>query len=308
MFRSLVVLLIVLCGCSDQPNQPSHTKPKVLSTVAMIHDLVQEIGQDKIESELLIQDELDPHTYELVKGDDEKFMQADIVFCNGLGLEHGLSLRKLIESNSKSVLLGEKIDPALILQTEGQKDPHIWMDISLWAQIVDPIVHELSQRDPVHAEEFRLRGEALIAKMKDADFASFKRLQSIAQEKRFLITTHNAFHYFTRKYLADDSEKSSESWRVRVAAAEGLAPDAQISLSDIKMILEHIQKHNVTILFPESNLNKDALDKIVHVGNELGLHLRLSKGSVFADSMGGKSYLEMMEHNVALIAAELESQ
>lgn len=308
MFRSLCILLLFLSGCSEQPIDSNNSKPKVLSTVAMIHDLVKEIGQDKIEAEILIQDDLDPHTYELVKGDDEKFMSADIVFCNGLGLEHGLSLRKLIESNPKSVLLGEKIDSSFLLQTEGQKDPHIWMDISLWATLIDPIVHELSLKDPAHAEEFRMRGDSLREKMLTADADFFRRLQSVPQEKRFIVTTHNAFHYFTRRYLAEESEKSEGSWVVRVTAPEGLAPDAEISLSDIKAILEHIQKYHVTILFPESNLSKDALYKIMYAGKEMGLSLRLSKESVFGDSMGGNSYLGMMEHNVSLIAKELENK
>ena len=60
-------------------------KLKVLSTTAMLHDLVKQIGGDEIDSTVLICGDLDPHTYQLVKGDGEKLSFADLVFYNGLG-------------------------------------------------------------------------------------------------------------------------------------------------------------------------------------------------------------------------------
>jgi len=47
-------------------------KIKVLSTIAQIGDLAAAIGGDKVDCLVLVPKELDPHSYELVKGDGEK--------------------------------------------------------------------------------------------------------------------------------------------------------------------------------------------------------------------------------------------
>ncbi len=308
----LICLLVIGCanqiGSKEQSKHQSGDKIRILSTIAMIHDLVNQIGGDHVESQVLIRGELDPHSYELVKGDDEKFARADLIFYNGLGLEHGLSLRQNLENNSRSIAVGDlllKADSSLIICIDGQCDPHIWMDIALWAKMIRPIVDALSQKDPLHAADYRHRGELLRLRMEEEDRIAFKTLQEIPQEKRYLVTSHDAFHYFTKHYLAEPDELQDGSWVVRCAAPEGLAPDAQLSVVNIQEILDHVARYSVTVLFPESNVSKDSLRKILNAGKEKGLNLRLSKETLYGDSMGQNSYLEMISHNVNLIAKEL---
>src|ERR1700690_968816 len=64
-------------------------KLKVLCTTAMVADLVAHVGGQEVDCYILIQGQHNPHSYQLVKGDDEKFSRADLIFYNGLGLEHG---------------------------------------------------------------------------------------------------------------------------------------------------------------------------------------------------------------------------
>src|SRR5579871_5638784 len=92
--------LLFLWGCSNStapsamdPWVEQNGKLKVLSTTAMIDDVVRQIGRERIDHLPLIMGEIDPHSYELVKGDDEKLSMATLIFFNGLGLEHGASLR-----------------------------------------------------------------------------------------------------------------------------------------------------------------------------------------------------------------------
>jgi manganese/zinc/iron transport system substrate-binding protein len=315
LFLFLFIPLLVLSSCmgtktrgKDHPWFQENGKLKVLTTVAMINDLVKEIGQEDIDTMTLICGELDPHTYELVKGDDEKFARADLIFYNGLGLEHGLSLRQLLESSPKAYALGLTMDPSLILTTKGQVDPHVWMDISLWERYIDPIVETLSKNDPSRALQYKERGEVLHLKMKEADRLAYLLLQSIPQEKRYLVTSHNAFHYFTRRYLSTADEVQTDAWKSRAQAPEGLAPEAQLGFSDLQAIVDHVQKFQIKVLFLESNVNQDSLKKIMSVCKEKGVEIRLSKGTLYADAMGNESsYISMITHNVNLIAKELQN-
>ncbi len=304
----LITLLLCSCLSSTKDREWWHEngKVKVLSTIEMIDNIVQEVGGDYVDTLSLVHGELDPHSYELVKGDDEKFLHANIIFYNGLGLEHSASMRENLERNPKAVAVGDPIlkeDPSLILKIDNQYDPHIWMDITLWMRTIRTIVNALCDVDPAHAREYTIAGERLFSKMESADRIVYQTMQSIPSDRRYLVTSHDAFHYFTRRYLAQPNELN---WRSRCAAPEGLAPDAQLSIADVYKILTHVEKYGVFVLFPESNLSRDSLKKIMRASKERGVPISLAEEPLFGDAMGNAgSYLEMISHNVGVISREL---
>lgn len=294
-----------------QPNG----KVKALSTVAMIHDLVKTIGGDYVDSYTLIRGELDPHSYQLVKGDDETLAFADLIFFNGLGLEHGPSLQKYLLNSPKVVSLGDSIrknDPSIILDQKGQIDPHIWMDIEIWRLTIPLIVQHLSQKDPLNADYYLKNGKKLDAELATTNQEIYDLLQAIPEKQRYLVTSHDAFNYFTRRYLATPEEALQGGWEKRFAAPEGLAPESQLSVSDIQQIVRHLKEHQIHVLFPESNVSKDSIRKIVQVGLEMGMSLQVACAVLYADAMGSPgsdadSYQKMVRHNAQVIADHLQN-
>lgn len=316
-----VCFLFLLSSCQPSSSDTrkwmeQNGKLKVLSTTAMIHDLVRQIGGDFVDSCTLIKGELDPHSYQLVKGDDEKFLFADLIFYNGLGLEHGPSLQHTLQKNPKAVPLGnfiQKQDASLILHVNGQPDPHIWMDVSLWSKTVPYIVQALSQKDPAHAEAFQKNGDLLLSKLLETDKEMKSLLQKIPDKQRYLVTSHDAFNYFARQYLASPEERHNGQWSNRFQAPEGLAPDSQLSTVDIQHIIQHVTKYQIHVLFPESNISKDSIRKIVSAGKEKGLDLSIAEVTLYGDAMGasgsdGETYVKMMLHNAHTIAKELRNE
>lgn len=280
---------------------------KVMATTAMIADLVQTIGGEHIDVAVLIPPLVDPHSYELVKGDDEKFARSEMIFYNGLGLEHGISLRRQLEAyQDKTVCVTAPLlqrEPSPLLKVENTFDPHVWMDISLWSATLEPICDALSRLLPDHHTFFCDQKEKLRLQLEIADKNAYEKLQAIVSAKRFLVTSHDAFHYFTRRYLADPEEKE---WYNRCSAPEGLAPEAELSTVDLLEVLEYIQLHDTRVLFTEANLHSQAIRKLLQAGNKRGLMLRVAERALYADSMGfAKSYVEMVQHNVDVIAEEL---
>lgn len=312
IFAKFFLILGVVCVSCSSPNgaklrewMKDSDKKKILSTTAQVGDLVTAVGGTRVENWVLIQGELDPHSYELVKGDDEKFLRADAIFCNGLGLEHGASLSSILKENPKSVALGETIarqHPEKILKKGGVVDPHIWMDISLWSEGVEPIVEKLSEIDPDGALYFRERGEQLMQRLLSKHEKLQNEMQSIPTERRYLMTSHDAFRYFTKSYLAEPGE---ENWSTRFAAPEGLAPDGQINPYDIQRMIEFVRSKRVSVVFPESNVSRDSIHKIASAGHDLGLEVRICKEPLYGDAMGGLSYEEMMEKNGDVLARNL---
>lgn len=310
--RVLILGLFLFFSSCSFSSKPSHLdtwqegsgKVKVLSTTQMIDDLVEAVGGERVQHLVLIQGEIDPHSYELVKGDDEKLSFADLVFGNGLKLEHGASLRTRLEKHPHFVGLGDEIfkkNPEKFLHIDKVIDPHIWMDISLWAEGVDVIVEALIQEDPEGEEVFAQRA----AHVKEKMLLLHKEIQEafalIPEKKRYLVTSHNAFNYFTRAYLC--LEKWDEE---RCSAPEGLAPDGQLSPSDIARIVDHLCSHQISVVFSESNVSRDSLKKIVSCCAEKGTQVRICEKPLYGDSMGeeARNYLEMMHRNAEVIRNE----
>lgn len=321
-----VVWLFALVGCSNEQHAKrqeefkewvaNNGKVKVLSTTAMINDLVKNVGGKHIDALTLIQGELDPHSYQLVKGDDEKLTFAQIVFYNGLGLEHGPSLYQHLINNPKAIALGDKVEQQeanLVVHVNGQKDPHIWMDISLWAKTVPFIVETLSQKDPAHAADYRANGERLMAEMNEAHEEVKKMMHQVPSQKRYLVTSHDAFNYFARAYLSEGNERETGQWSKRFAAPEGLAPESQLSTADIRAIIDYLKENGVSLLFPETNVSRDSIKKIVQAGKEQGLNVQMACCPLYGDAMGkpgseGDSYLKMIKYNAQTLSKHMNDQ
>lgn len=309
----LVAVLVMSCSQKKSSHRLSHWmgdngKVKILSTIAQIGDLAIKVGGDRVDGLTLITGELDPHSYELVKGDGEKLSRADLIFYNGLGLEHGASLSSLLKEAPNGVALGDEIrlsSPEKMIYKEGVLDPHIWMDVSLWKEGVPLILEKLIEQDPEGASYYTERAALLIEEMEKTHIHIKHLLEAVPSNQRYLVTSHDAFRYFARAYLADPGELD---WDKRFTAPEGLAPDGQLNPLDIRMIIEFLREHQISTLFPESNVSKDSIGKVVSAGNELGLHLKICRKSLYGDSMCGLSYLEMMQSNGEVISTSLQSE
>lgn len=302
-----IICSALFWGCSRLPDSSQKRgKPRVLSTTAMIGNLVEKIGGEAILHQVLITGDLDPHSYEIVKGDDEKIISAEILFFNGLGLEHGASLRYHLTHHSNAVALGDLLyqqDKEKFLQVGEELDPHIWMDVSLWAKLIPLIRDELTEKIPQHEELFFANAEILEEELRALDEKISLQFQKIPSEVRYLVSSHDAFNYFTRRYLADPDEKN---WQERFKAPEGLAPDGQLSLGDLSKIIDHLCAHQIPVVFPESNLSRDALKKIISVCSTRGVAVSISDRALFGDTMGScASYFQMMEHNGNVISEEI---
>lgn len=316
----LSALLFLGSSCSDQRRRRTesagHGKIQVLSTTGVIDDLIKEIGGERLDHTSLILGEIDPHSYELVKGDDEKISLAKIVFYNGLGLEHGASLQYHLEKHPHKVAIGNEIQrraPKSLLYIDGQIDPHIWMDISLWAKAIDPIVEALVELDQEYADFYLKNAETLKQKMQRAHEKIVRQFQAVPPDKRFLITSHDAFNYFARAYLATEEERETEGWKKRFAAPEGLAPDGQLSVTDVRKIIDHLILYQIQVVFPESNVNRDSLRKIIAACKEMGHSVALSSTPLYGDAMGppgsnAHGYFNMIDHNCTIILDAWENK
>lgn len=319
MMRNIVLCLVAClgCGCSVFKEKSARAaawfedneRIKVVGTTSMVCDLVRAVGGERVDVWCLIAGGHDPHSYELVKGDSDFLERADLVVFSGLGLEHGSSLQRAAADSAKNLVLGsyflEVAQEQLLYDDGGALDPHIWMDISLWSQAIDPVAERLQQMDRKHAAFFADRADALRLQLQALHRECRELLMALPEERRYLVTAHDAFQYFTRAYLAEESEKKGGGWQKRLNAAEGLAPHGQVSIKDLSGVVQFIEEHHVPCIFPESYLGQTFLQKILQ-----GLHVRarVSEKGLCADTMleeADFNYAASMQHNARIIYEEL---
>src|SRR5690606_6294711 len=130
---------------------------------------------------------------------------ADIILYNGLLLEGKMSdaLVRAASSGRAVIAVTERIDPSTLLEPAefaGQYDPHVWMDPRAWAAAVEPVREVLTTRDPGGAEIYSANAERARAELAALDSWAERTLATVPPERRVLVTAHDAFNYFGRRY------------------------------------------------------------------------------------------------------------
>ena len=162
----LVLCLAVASGCTDRPATNSATGSnaagakrivsadspiRATATVGMVADLVRTVGGNRVMVTQICGSGVDPHLYKVTRDDVQALRQADIVFYSGLMLEGKMSDTLVKEARSRPVIaLTEALDKSNLLEPDdfaGHFDPHVWMDVSAWAQCLDVVADELCKFD-----------------------------------------------------------------------------------------------------------------------------------------------------------------
>jgi len=315
-----VFSLLISCSKLDAKRKEMRTwfsdngRLKIACTTSPIRDLTRALTVGLADTCAMIDAGLDPHAYELVKGDGEKLQGADLVIALGLGLEHGASISAALKSHPRCLFIGQYLKKSLpqrLIYVDGELDPHIWMDLELFSESLEPICERLCELLPEHKALLIERKVRLKNRLYSLHSAFRSKLQSLPMSRRYLVTAHDAFNYFTRAYLAEPSEQVSGAWKKRLIACEGLAPEGQVATSDLRQVIRFIEKNRTPCAFAESNLGRGFLQKILEVTRERAkaqASFEIAKSPLCADTMlGGEGfdYVDSMAYNVELIYQEL---
>ena len=125
-----IVTMLFSMGCDKQ--EDTGNKIKVVTTIGMITDLVQEIGGEKVSVQGLMGPGIDPHLYRASEGDVAKLANANIIFYHGLHLESKMiDIFDKMKRRKKTVAITQNLDKKKLHKPEsyeGYYDPHIWFE------------------------------------------------------------------------------------------------------------------------------------------------------------------------------------
>jgi len=301
----LVGIVLAAPGCSrgagsDGPRDEQSLV--VACTIGMVTDIVRKVAGEHAEVVGIIGEGVDPHTYNPTSRDIERMLRADAIFYNGLMLEGrmGDALVRVATSGKPVYAVTELIDPSSLLEPPefaGHYDPHVWMDPSSWALAVRVVAEKLSSLDPEHRERYEANADALIGEIHELDSYARRVLGSVPDDRRVLVTAHDAFNYFARRYGFE------------VVGIQGISTESEAGLGDIERIVSLIVERRIPAVFAESTVSERNVRALVEGARRQG-HAVTIGGRLYSDAMGPPgtyegTYLGMIDHNVTTIARAL---
>lgn len=292
----LTLTAIMLVSCST--TQTSEDTINIVATTTMLHDLVTVIGGDAITSEGLCSAGIDPHSYTATASDITKLTKADVVLYNGINLEGKLGeVLSSLESQGKVVLSAEVAIDEESLIFDGEYDPHIWYDVSLWKEVAVYLANELSEIDIERAECYQQNLEEYILELDELDSYVKARVEEIPHEQRVLITAHDAFSYFGRAY---DFE---------VMGLQGINTQTQASASNISDLAKFITENKIKAIFVESSVSTKNTIALQEAVESKGFSVEIG-GELYSDSLGDEpsghnSYISTVKANIDTIVEGL---
>lgn len=184
-------------------------KLTVITTVAPITNMVQNVGAPHVNIIGIVPDGIDSHTFEPIPADAKTLQSADLILVNGLDLE--LPVVKLAEKVKKAVAPIVQLGNQTLSKEEWQFDfsyprekgypnPHLWLNIALAMHYVEIIRDNLSELDPANKASYFANTSFYLAKLKKLDSAIFACIATIPQPNRKLVTYHDSFAYFAPRY------------------------------------------------------------------------------------------------------------
>ena len=187
--------------------------------------------------------------------------KADLILYNGFNLEPALI--KMINSTgvqAKKYAVGEVVEP-LDLEYQGQKqlDPHVWGDVENAIAMTEAIRDRLIELSPEDEVEFTANAEELITELEQIDQWIIKQIATIPQNQRKLVTTHDAFQYFTTAYGLE-----------MAGTLIGISTEEQPSAQTVKNLANSIKKMQIPAIFAETTINPQLIKT---VAEEAGVKL-----------------------------------
>jgi manganese/zinc/iron transport system substrate-binding protein len=301
--RRIYILLcaLIATACSAPEQEASNGRIKIVATTGMVADLARNIGGDRVEVIGLMGPGVDPHYYKASQGDLARITDADIVLFNGLFLEGKMEdiFAKMARSKKVVAVAGGVDEKNLRRPPEflGHFDPHIWFDVSLWAQTVEVAVASLSELDPEGVEVYRRNGEQYRARLDALHQWVIEQVGQISEQQRVLITAHDAFGYFGLAYGFE------------VVGLQGISTVAEYGVNDVTQLVDRIVERQVKAIFVESSVPVRSIEAVRQGCLNRGFEVVIG-GTLYSDAMGGAgsgadSYVGMVESNVNTIVGAL---
>lgn len=291
----------------------------VVCTTGMVADAVRAVAGERAKVTALMGPGVDPHLFRPTRSDVALLYGADVVVYSGLMLEGkmtetfdglkaaGKPTFAVTEDLAAGELIAKAFEPGAAEQKGGagagaggggdHHDPHVWMDPRTWGRTVAVIERHLGELDPAGKESYARNAAAYRKELEELDAYAERVLTGVPERSRVLVTAHDAFGYFGRRY------------GVRVEGVQGISTESEAGVRDIQRLVDLIVERGVKAVFVETSVPERNVRAIIAGAASRGAEVKVG-GSLYSDAAGAEgtyegTYVGMIDHNVTTIARAL---
>ncbi len=174
----------------------------------------------------------------------------------------------------------------------GEYDPHAWQSVPNAIIYVKNIADALCKADNAGCDVYRQNASAYTERLKALDESVKSAFSALPNDKRTIITSHDAFGYLGATY------------GLTLLAPEGTSSETEATAADVAAIIRQVREDKGSAIFME-NISNPALIK--QISAETGIPVG---GKLYSDALSGpdepaSTYLKMMQYNVDTITGAI---
>jgi zinc/manganese transport system substrate-binding protein len=269
----------------------------VVASFSILGDLVKNVGGDRVAVTSLVGADNDAHVFTPSPQDAQKVKDAQVLVMNGLGFEGWME--RLVSSTGfkgKQVVATKGIRP---IEQEsgghdhhghahGVQDPHAWHDVNNVRLYVAAIRDGLIAADPAGKEDYQSNADTYLNQLTELNGHVRAMVQKLPQNRRTVVTSHDAFAYFGKAY------------GLTFKSAQGMSNESEPSAKGIAALVTQIKAEKVPVVFVENISNPKMLEQIAREsGAKMG-------GKLYSDALSAAdgpapSYIQMVQYNISTL-------
>ena len=268
---------------------------KVVTSIGPIADLIRNVGGERVDVLALVPPGGEPEDYDPTPADAATVSKARVFFANGLGLETYLTT--LVQSAGSSqieiVTLSEGL-PTIASFGQGAEaggNPHLWLDPQNALHYVDVIQQTLTRIDPASSAAYDANAAAYKARLSQLDASIQQQVETVPAARRVLVTTHDAYPYFAKRY------------GFTYLAVISASPSADPSAQEYAQLVKTVRESRVTAVFGEVGFSERM---IAQLAGDTGAAF---VGELLTDTLSEapptNTYIGAMEYNADTIVNAL---
>ena len=301
MSRSFLIPVIIAClaitGCNSGSGDAGSDRIRVLCTTGIIADGVRHCLPGEFSVDALMGPGVDPHLYKPTPSDISALQKADIVVYNGLHLEGKMvDVLEKLAHNKMVVAMADPLDTRSLLKTaDNTYDPHIWFDPELWSAGLEHVSASISDLFPDQRQRIDSLFQTYMEVLALTDHYCEELWSEIPAEKRIMVTAHDAFQYYARRY------------NIRLNALQGISTQSEYGIKDVLNLAGFVIENKVNTVYFESSVPKRSIEALREACAGKNHQVNLG-GPLYSDALGPEdsradTHTGMLEHNTRLITS-----
>lgn len=317
---AVVVLAVSGTACSDDDGPSATTavgddaRPTIAVTTSILGDVVSNVVGDLAVVEVIMPAGADPHTFEASARQAVALRDADLVVTIGLDLESGMhgTLESVADEGTPVFAIGPELSPIPFGDNTGDNtgdtgdtdnadhdhvgglDPHVWMDPDRMSSAAMLLADRIALETGLDGQALRRNAEQFAATLAEADERVQAALARVPEDRRTLVTNHEALGYFADRY----------GFTVVATIIPGGSTDAEPSAAHITELTEILRREGVPAVFAE-NVDDTRLAEML--ADEVGTVevVELTTDALGGPGSGAETYAELLVANAEAIADAL---